>query len=266
MIFEDERVPIWSHKKGIFKPAILGQNGAALSVQTSWESPYDDAFDESSGVMRYHYQRSDPNGADNRNLRAAFQRAVPIVYFVAEYSGLYTAHLPTYVTGDDTAARTFTLMKDATDAIGETGASAEVVVARRAYATRTVLQRLHQRDFRRVVLAAYQNRCAICRLRHARLLDAAHILSDRHPRGEAIVTNGLGLCKIHHSAYDADILGIDPDARVHIREDVLREEDGPMLLHGLQEIAGSLLSLPRRPERRPNPDFLAERFDRFSAA
>ena len=46
MIFEDERVPIWSHKKGIFKPAILGQNGAALSVQTSWESPYDDAFDE----------------------------------------------------------------------------------------------------------------------------------------------------------------------------------------------------------------------------
>jgi putative restriction endonuclease len=138
--------------------------------------------------------------------------------------------------------------------------------ARREYATRAVLQRLHQQQFRRMVLVAYREQCCICRLKHVELLDAAHILPDRHPKGEPIVTNGLGLCKIHHSAYDANIIGIDPDARVHVRDDVLREIDGPMLKHGLQEVAGSRLILPKRSDLRPNREFLAERFDRFRAA
>lgn len=137
---------------------------------------------------------------------------------------------------------------------------------RREYATRAVLQRLHQQRFRRMVLSAYRDQCAICRLKHVALLDAAHILADRHPLGEPAVTNGLGLCKIHHSAYDAHILGIDPDARVHVREDILHETDGPMLKHGLQEMADRRLVLPRRAELRPNRDFLAERFERFRAA
>lgn len=78
--------------------------------------------------------------------------------------------------------------------------------------------------------------------------------------------NGLGLCKIHHSAFDAYILGIDPDARVHIREDVLEEHDGPMLRYGLQQLHGSQLGLPRKPELQPNRDYLAERFALFKAA
>jgi putative restriction endonuclease len=117
-----------------------------------------------------------------------------------------------------------------------------------------------------VVLAAYRERCCICRLKHVELLDAAHILEDRHPQGEPVVTNGLGMCKIHHSAYDAQIIGIDPDARVHVRDDILLEKDGPMLKHGLQEVAGTRLVLPTRSELHPNRDFLAERFDRFRAA
>ena len=78
--------------------------------------------------------------------------------------------------------------------------------------------------------------------------------------------NGLGLCKIHHSAFDADIIGIDADVRVHVREDVLREQDGPMLRYGLREAHGSLLVLPKREVDRPNRDFLAERFVRFNSA
>ena len=138
-----------------------------------------------------------------------------------------------------------------------------MTAARREYATRAVMQRLHQQQFRRIVLKAYREQCAICHLRHVELLDAAHILADRHPLGEPVVTNGLGLCKIHHSAFDADILGIDPDARVHVRQDVLDEDDGPMLRYGLQEANGKRLLLPTRVEHRPNTDFLAERFERF---
>lgn len=117
-----------------------------------------------------------------------------------------------------------------------------------------------------MVLVAYREQCCICRLRHVELLDAAHTLPDRHPKGEPIVTIGLGLCKIHHSAYDANIIGIDPDARVHVRDDVLKERDGPMLQHGLQEVAGYRLILPSNADLRPNRDFLAERFTRFRAA
>jgi len=128
------------------------------------------------------------------------------------------------------------------------------------------MARLHQQQFRRIVLQAYANRCAICRLRHLELLDAAHILPDHDPRGEPIVPNGLGLCKIHHSAFDSYIIGIDPDARVHVRDDILSEIDGPMLRYGLQEAHGTTLLLPRRTDQRPARDFLAERFERFKAA
>jgi putative restriction endonuclease len=74
------------------------------------------------------------------------------------------------------------------------------------------------------------------------------------------------MCKIHHSAHDANIIGVDPDARVHVRKDILLEKDGPMLKHGLQDMAGNRLILPRKAALRPNPEFLAERYARFRAA
>jgi len=136
----------------------------------------------------------------------------------------------------------------------------------RRYATDTVMRRLHQYRFRQLVVAAYQERCAICRLGHSELLDAAHILPDRDERGRPEVPNGLSLCKIHHGAYDTDILGIDPDHIVHIRSDVLDEEDGPMLRYGLQELHGKPIDVPEPQGLRPNRDYLAERFGRFEAA
>ena len=63
-----------------------------------------------------------------------------------------------------------------------------------------------------------------------------------------------------------NILGVSPDYRVHIRADVLREHDGPMLRWGLQEMDRKELWVPGREEWRPNREFLAERFGRFKAA
>jgi putative restriction endonuclease len=91
-------------------------------------------------------------------------------------------------------------------------------------------------------------------------------LADRDERGLPEIPNGLSLCKIHHCAYDVGILGIDPDYRVHLRSDVLEEHDGPMLRHGLQEMHGTTLHVPRRNENKPNREYLAERFERFRVA
>lgn len=260
-----QRIPIWNYQKGIFKPAALGRNGAALSVQTSAESPYDDVHDMESGRIVYKYRGTDPGHPDNAALRQAMLQQRPLIYLVAVDPGFYDAVLPVYVATEDPAEHQFTLVADQLSAL-PMPSDPLMTKVRREYATRAVLQRLHQQQFRRMVLLAYREQCCICRLRHVELLDAAHILPDRHPKGEPIVTNGLGLCKIHHSAYDANIIGIDPDTRVHVRDDVLKERDGPMLQHGLQEVAGYRLILPSNADLRPNRDFLAERFARFRAA
>jgi putative restriction endonuclease len=58
-------------------------------------------------------------------------------------------------------------------------------------------------------------------------------------------------------AYDANVVGITPDYKVEIRLDVLRERDGPMLQHGLQEMHNVPLSVPRATTLRPNRDIWA---------
>ena len=109
-------------------------------------------------------------------------------------------------------------------------------------------------------------RCAICRLAHGQLLDASHIVEDTESLGQPIVPNGLSLCKIHHAAYDRDLLGISPDRVVHINAELLSEVDGPMLEHGLKDMHGTSIAVPTRPADRPDAERLAIRFDRFRAA
>ena len=73
-----------------------------------------------------------------------------------------------------------------------------------------------------------------CRLKHRELLDVAHVIPDNMPEGKSTIENGLSLCKLHHSAYDAFIIGVTPDYIIQVREDILEEEDGPVLQHGLK--------------------------------
>jgi putative restriction endonuclease len=267
LIFRGQRAPIWNQQKGIFKPALLGRDGAALTIQTSFESPYDDGADPTSGRITYRYRGTDPDHLDNKALRQAYRLGRPLVYLVGVQPGVYDAIFPFYVVGDRPQDLTFELMADMP---GDLDRSFDRPLleneALKEYATRTVRQRLHQQRFRHLVLKAYREQCAMCHLRHTSLLDAAHILPDRDDRSKPEVPNGLSLCKIHHSAYDVGIVGVDPDYRIHLRHDVLDEVDGPMLRHGLQELHGSPISIPRRSDHRPNKEYLAERFDRFRAA
>jgi hypothetical protein len=51
------------------------------------------------------------------------------------------------------------------------------------------------------------------------LLDAAHIVEDRDEQlGQPVIPNGIPLLKIHHAAFDAHLIGIDPDYRLHVSE------------------------------------------------
>ena len=120
--------------------------------------------------------------------------------------------------------------------------------------------------FRERVLGAYRRTCSLCQLRHEELLDAAHIIPDGEPRGEPVIPNGLALCKLHHAVFDNNMIGIRPDLIVEIRQDIRRETDGPMLLHGLQGLHGSSITVPHEIRLRPAPDRLEGRYERFQQA
>lgn len=267
--FEGARVPFVG-PQGIFKPAILHEIPLSITTAPPVEKrprPYDDTFGD-TGLLSYRYRGTDPTHRDNVGLRTAMFRQTPLIYFHGIVPGLYEPAWPVYVVGDDPSRLTFSVAVD--DELLASGPAQfrdpSIVDARRRYITAVVQRRLHQKGFRERVLQAYQRCCAVCRLRHAELLEAAHILPDGHPRGEPTVRNGLALCKLHHAAFDSYILGVTPDFRIHIRQDVLDEIDGPMLTHGLKGFQGELIRVPRSPQLKPDRDFLAERYELFRRA
>jgi putative restriction endonuclease len=265
--YEGQRVPLVG-PQGIFKPRILRDiplSITTVAVPEGEARPYDDAFGE-DGQLRYRYRGTDPRHHENIGLRLAMQRRVPLIYFHGIVPGLYLPEWPVYIVGDEPERLTFIVSVDDRRFASLGGVAipeAEETEIRRQYVTRLFRQRLHQRAFRERVVRAYQHHCAVCRLRRSELLEAAHILPDADPRGVALVTNGLALCTLHHAAFDRNVIGITPDYVVQVRRDVLDDEDGPMLVHGLQGFHGSRLLVPRVSSAHPDRQLLEERYHRF---
>ena len=84
--------------------------------------------------------------------------------------------------------------------------------------------------------------------------------------GQPVVTNGLSMCKIHHAAFDHNIVGVRPDMVAEVRTDVLDEVDGPMLEHGIQAAHGKKLIVPGKASWRPDPTNLEQRYHEFRKA
>ena len=263
------RLPLINPQRGIFKPASMQY---LLSVRTVYPSTgrrvwYDDQREVHAQIERgdelvdYAFMGADPNAADNRWLREARDAQIPILYFLGVAPQRYTAIWPTYVADwvpNELKARL---------AFGTPATTVQAftlpAAPERRYALRLVRQRLHQAVFREAVLAAYGNRCAISGLPEPRLLDAAHIIADRDEMGQPLVTNGLPLSKIHHAAFDANLIGVDPNYRIHVSDVLLSMEDGPLFEHGIKGMAGRTINFPLRPADYPDKDRLAERFARF---
>lgn len=261
-LLEGNRVPLLG-PQGIFKPKVLR---IPLSIATVPSGPYDDGFSR-EGLLLYRYRGTNPDHPDNVGLRNAMAGRIPLVYFHRIVEGKYLAVWPVFIVGDEPSKLTFKVEFDDVQhsayAPGALPVLDPVTEIRRSYVTTTIRQRIHQRAFRERVLRAYQEQCALCRLRHEELLDAAHIIPDGEPDGEPVIPNGLSLCKLHHAAFDRQFLTVRPDYVIEVRRDILEENDGPMLLHGLKEMHEKQIILPRHREHRPNADLLARRYQRF---
>lgn len=267
-VFEGERVPLQA-PRGIFKPRMcsLPLSITTVPVKEGQPRPYDDAIGD-DGLLRYRYRGTNPGHSDNVGLRAAMRRRVPLVYFHGIVEGKYEAEYPVFIAGDSPEFLTFTVTVDERRfaSLGNVPDDPMETDIRRRYVTRTVQQRLHQQEFRERVLEAYQRHCAICRLRHDQLLEAAHIVGDREALGTPSVPNGIALCSLHHAAFDAHLMAVRPDYQIEVRRDVLEESDGPMLIHGLQGFHGKLIRVPSRQQLRPDAHLLGIRYDLFRHA
>jgi putative restriction endonuclease len=242
--------------KGIWNPRDLV---ATLSIVSSPSGPYDDR-DVDGGLFHYDYRAGSTEG-DNTKLRRALELRLPVILLRKIENGIYVPVFPTYVIADDINNRQFILALD--ESLRFLANPLSPTAAEKRYADRVVRARLHQAEFRGRVIRAYRATCAICSLRHADLLDAAHIIGDGQEGGDPIVPNGLSLCKIHHAAYDRNLLGISADYSVHLDAHLLTEIDGPMLRHGLQEMHGRVLILPSHLADRPDRERLALRYEEF---
>jgi putative restriction endonuclease len=188
---------------------------------------------------------------------------LPLAYFVGVARGIYVPRYPVWLVEEDPARHEFAIAVDEGQRFIDLSSLA---TPQRAYLARLTSVRLHQLVFRARVLRAYGERCAMCRLHEAQLLDAAHIIPDGQPKGDPVVPNGLALCKIHHAAYDVNLIGVRPNLVVEVAQRLLDGTDGPMLRHGLQEMAGAQLLVPREHAAQPDPERLELRYEQFRAA
>lgn len=262
--YDGHRLPLMDRQRGIRKPAGMD---AALSIRTVFTEPgqvppYADAEGD-DGLVRYKYRGDDLMHPENRALRRAYLDGLPLIWFVGIAAGQYKPVYPVWIVADEPDQLQFAIALDQGQRLIKPGE--DVGAETRRYMETLNQVRLHQPMFRARVLAAYESRCALCRLRHIELLDAAHIIPDGLPNGDPVVPNGLALCKIHHAAYDRNILGVRPDLVIEIRHDILDEIDGPMLRHGLQEMNGLRLTVPTSRRSQPDTSRLEQRYAEFRA-
>lgn len=266
------RLPLVNPQRGIFKPK---QMESLLSIRTVFPKSgnhvwYDDQrhvhqqIYDGEETIDYAFMGADASKAENRWLKAAMEGRTPIIYFLGVAPGRYQAVQPAFIVAWDAEKRSVKVAFGAGDPLSTVLRPEHP--AERKYALRLVKQRLHQSTFRQAVIDAYRSRCALSGVPEPLLLDAAHIVGDTDEKlGQPIVQNGIPLSKLHHAAFDAHLIGIDPDYRIHVSQRLLAQRDGP-ILEALKGLNGAELHLPQREKDYPDRDRLAARFDAFKNA
>lgn len=270
-VLSDERILLANKAVGIFRPKHM-QRGV-LSIKTTKPRAgrvniYDDQEDK-DGDFIYSLQGSDPNNHYNRSIREAHEDRTPFVYFHAVSEGIYKAIYPCFVVSIDAAMmRCRVTVGDALTNDYEHVPEELLVMPSqvdRRYAVREAKVRLHQATFREMVLSAYSRKCAMTSLPVPELLEAAHIIPDSHDEGVSEVRNGICLSRIHHRAFDSNLIGITPDFRIKVSERLLELTDGPILEEGIKALDGKTMSIPKEKSLRPDPKLLEKRFAAFTS-
>jgi putative restriction endonuclease len=113
-------------------------------------------------------------------------------------------------------------------------------------------------NFRKSVLGAYDNRCAVTRAQ-LRLVEAAHILPVPVDDSSDHVTNGMALSPTFHRAYDNCLIYLDEGFMVRLNKEKAKELTTNSLDGGLQQFCAYLdkkIHLPIDVNQRPRVEYI----------
>lgn len=122
----------------------------------------------------------------------------------------------------------------------------------------SVSRRLRNNDFRKRVLSAYVQRCAVCGVQ-LKLIDAAHIVPVNHDQSTDETRNGLALCALHHRAYDQALLTVSESYAVVFNDAQAEELDRLGFGGGIRSFRENLRSeilVPKAVSERPHVEYI----------
>lgn len=138
-----------------------------------------------------------------------------------------------------------------------------IVNAERRQVVATIVKRYRAADFRQRVMGAYNNCCAMCGVQ-LELIDAAHILPVVDHRSTDETRNGVALCKLHHAAFDRNLVSFDERYTIEVsntevaRLGLARRDAG---LAGFTRALRPALILPSDRRDYPSSDFVRKARD-----
>jgi putative restriction endonuclease len=109
-------------------------------------------------------------------------------------------------------------------------------------------------NFRKIVYAAYNHRCAMCGIQ-LQLIEAAHIVPHSHEKGTDDIGNGICLCALHHTAYDQSLIYFDQSLEIKINKAKMKylvkigRDSG---LSTLQNMGFDSIQVPENYSQHPN--------------
>ncbi|MBI1181510.1 MAG: HNH endonuclease [Alphaproteobacteria bacterium] len=113
-------------------------------------------------------------------------------------------------------------------------------------------------NFRKAVLNAYDNRCAVTRAQ-MKLVEAAHILPVPAEGSSDHVSNGIALSPTLHRAYDNCLIFLDPDLVMRLNAQRAKQLVSEGLDAGLDTFRALLdrpIHLPQDRKQRPRREFI----------
>lgn len=270
--YRGELIHLVNPRKGIHKPRQMDHILSIMTLipQSTKLMTYDDqatmlrAIRDGHKSLRYAFMGKDPGAFENRQLRGAFEREVPIIYFLGVQPGLVRPIVPTFVVDWDQDRLEVQIEFGANIRL-DSGNSPSEIPCRKpnnieyAHRLHEVREEILSLGFKNEVFEAYGGRCTLCGLSEPRLLGATYILRDI-VCGLHTVTNGLLLCNIHRAAFDGNIIGIDTHYRLHSNH---VDTIGHKTLIDLKSLHGKSITLPSDTSNWPDRNRLRERFNRF---
>jgi len=134
----------------------------------------------------------------------------------------------------------------------------EVANSNRRTVIRTIATKYRAANFRDKVLGAYGHKCAFCQVQLA-LIDAAHIIPVSAPDSTDEIVNGIALCKLHHYAYDSNLVSFNEAYRIEVSESRCNELAAVKQNGGIAKFRNALtpmLQLPAKQALRPRAAYI----------